>query len=90
MEARFKPRFLKDLERVRKDAEVLTALAHIISQVKRAVGIAQLTVIPVEIEPLEALRPVHEGGLGEEVGFVGHGRGSGSKAKAICELLVRV
>jgi hypothetical protein len=42
MEARFKPRFLKDLKRVRKDAEVLTALAHIISQVKQADGIAEV------------------------------------------------
>ena len=65
---------------------LLRQLAHVCARAENGLlllvrGIAQLAVIPVEVEPLEALRPVHEGGLGEEVGFVGHGRGLGSIAE---------
>ncbi len=42
MEAKFKPRFLKDVQRIRKDTEVLTALARIIAQVKQATDLTEV------------------------------------------------
>ena len=42
MEAKFKPRFLKDVQRIRKDTEALSALARIIAQVKAATDLTEV------------------------------------------------